>query len=76
VQGTAPFWTLYYVMTGLHVLHVSAGLTVLAWMLWKVARGNVAPPHDYPLSLAAMYWHLVDIIWIFLWPLFYLTGRA
>jgi cytochrome c oxidase subunit III len=72
--GTAPFWTLYYVMTGLHVIHVTAGLCVLLWMAGKVARRKVAPPHDHPLSLAAMYWHLVDIIWIFLWPLFYLTG--
>jgi cytochrome c oxidase subunit 3 len=73
--GLAPFWTLYYVMTGLHVLHVTAGLCVLAWVMAKIARGKVAPPHDHPLALAAMYWHLVDIIWIFLWPLFYLTGK-
>jgi len=72
--GVAPFWTLYYVMTGLHVIHVTVGLAVLAWMTLKVAHGSVAPPHDHPLALAAMYWHLVDIIWIFLWPLFYLTG--
>ena len=74
--GVAPFWTLYYVMTGLHVIHVTIGLSVLAWMTLKVARGRVKAPHDHPLSLAAMYWHLVDIIWIFLWPLFYLTGKA
>jgi cytochrome c oxidase subunit 3 len=74
--GVGPFWTLYYVMTGLHVIHVTAGLSVLAWVTWKVARGKLMPPHDHPLSLAAMYWHLVDIIWIFLWPLFYLTGKA
>lgn len=74
--GVAAFWTLYYVMTGLHVIHVSAGLIALGWMLVKVAKRTVAPPHDYPLSLAAMYWHLVDVIWIFLWPLFYLTGKV
>lgn len=76
VAGVAPFWTLYYVMTGLHVIHVTAGLSALAWMTVKVARGKVTPPHDYPLALAAMYWHLVDLVWIFLWPLFYLTGKA
>jgi cytochrome c oxidase subunit 3 len=65
--GVVPFWTLYYVMTGLHVVHVTAGLSVLGWMTWKVAHGKVAPPHDYPL---------VDIVWIFLWPLFYLTGKG
>jgi cytochrome c oxidase subunit 3 len=75
-RAAAPFWTLYYIMTGLHVIHVSAGLSVLAWVSVKVGRGKVAPPHDHPLSLAAMYWHLVDVIWIFLWPLFYLTGKT
>jgi cytochrome c oxidase subunit 3 len=76
VPGVESFWTLYYVMTGLHVFHVLAGLCTLAWVTWKVASGTVTPPHDHPLSLAAMYWHLVDIIWIVLWPLFYLTGGA
>jgi cytochrome c oxidase subunit III len=76
LPGVAPFWTLYYVMTGLHVLHVAAGLTVLTWIAWKVARRSILPPHDHPLSLAAMLWHLVDIVWIFLWPLFYLTARV
>ncbi|GAC1578021.1 MAG: cytochrome c oxidase subunit 3 family protein [Polyangiales bacterium] len=75
VPGVASFWTLYYVMTGLHVIHVTAGLCVLSYMTFKVARGTVIPPHDHPLALSAMYWHLVDIIWIFLWPLFYLTAR-
>ena len=70
--GIPPFFTLYYVMTGLHVIHVTAGLLVLSWMTYKVARGQVRPPHDHPLSLSAMYWHLVDIIWIFLWPMLYL----
>jgi|RhiMethySRZTD1v2_1073278.scaffolds.fasta_scaffold18410_3 cytochrome c oxidase subunit III len=76
VPGVAPFWTLYYVMTGLHVLHVAAGLSVLGWMSWKVARRTILPPYDHPLALAAMLWHLVDIVWIFLWPLFYLTERV
>lgn len=74
--GVASFWNLYYVMTGLHVIHVAAGLGVLGWMTWKVARGRIATPHDHPLSLAAMLWHLIDIVWIFLWPLFYLTAQA
>ena len=74
--GVASFWTLYYVMTGLHVIHVAAGLSVLGWMTWKIASRRIAPPHDHPLSLAAMLWHLVDIVWIFLWPLFYLTEHV
>ena len=72
--GIAPFFTLYYVMTGLHSIHVALGMGVIAWMMWKVARGRFVPPADHPVALGAMYWHLVDIVWIFLWPLFYLTA--
>jgi len=72
--GIAPFFTLYYLMTGLHALHVTIGMGVIIWMMWKVARGQFMPPADHPVSLGAMYWHLVDIVWIFLWPLFYLTA--
>jgi heme/copper-type cytochrome/quinol oxidase subunit 3 len=45
-------------------------------MALKVARRSILPPYDHPLSLAAMLWHLVDIVWIFLWPLFYLTEHV
>ncbi|MEO7093443.1 MAG: cytochrome c oxidase subunit 3, partial [Polyangiales bacterium] len=72
--GLPTYFTLYFLMTGLHVIHVTAGLLVLAWLGFKVWRGTLRPPKDHPLALGVMYWHLVDIIWIFLWPLFYLTG--
>ena len=72
--GIAPFFTLYYIMTGLHSIHVVIGMGVIAWMMGKVVRGRFAPPADHPVALGAMYWHLVDIVWIFLWPLFYLTA--
>jgi cytochrome c oxidase subunit 3 len=71
--GTKMFFTLYYCMTGLHALHVIAGMTVLAFLLWKVVRGELGPWAPHPLALGAIYWHLVDVIWIFLWPLFYLS---
>jgi cytochrome c oxidase subunit 3 len=74
--GLREFWTLYYATTGLHAIHVTVGMGVLAWTAWRVARGRVNPVHEHPLALAAMYWHLVDVIWIFVWPLFYLTGRG
>jgi cytochrome c oxidase subunit 3 len=57
----------------LHGLHVIIGMTVLAWMLGKVLLGDVARGHPLPLELAALYWHLVDLVWIFLYPLFYLV---
>jgi cytochrome c oxidase subunit 3 len=71
--GLPEFWTLYYVMTGIHAIHVTVGLGVLAVLLVRVARGTVAPPAVHPLEIGAVYWHLVDLVWIFLWPLFYLA---
>lgn len=71
--GLAEFWTLYYVMTGIHAVHVAVGLGVLAVLLARVARGSLGPPAVHPLELGAIYWHLVDVVWIFLWPLFYLA---
>jgi len=77
VEHTTPglglFWTLYFVMTGLHAVHVAVGVTVLGFMLVRILRGTVAPPYTHPLEIGAIYWHLVDLIWIFLWPLIYLA---
>ncbi len=71
-QGTAVFWTLYYVMTGLHALHVIGGLALLLWLGWRARRGDFDSVYHTPLELGGMYWHLVDVIWLFLWPFFYL----
>lgn len=68
------FSTLYFMMTGLHALHVLAGVTVLAWIGRLVFVGRLAGERAYPLELGVLYWHLVDAVWVFLWPLFYLTG--
>jgi cytochrome c oxidase subunit 3 len=64
VPGSSLFFTLYYFMTGLHALHVVAGLCLVAWVLIR--------PGLLRLELVALYWHFVDIIWVFLWPMFYL----
>jgi cytochrome c oxidase subunit 3 len=71
--GIGMFFTLYFCMTGLHALHVIAGMTVLGLLLARLLRGTVNPVMSHPLALGAVYWHLVDAIWIFLWPLFYLV---
>lgn len=71
-QGTMQFWNLYFGMTGLHAVHVTVGMGVLAFLSFKVARGEISAAAPHPLELGAIYWHLVDVIWIFLWPLFYL----
>jgi cytochrome c oxidase subunit 3 len=68
--GSAIFFTLYFGMTGLHAVHVSVGIVVLGYCFVQLRRGRLAP---HALEVAALYWHLVDAIWIFLWPLYYLT---
>jgi cytochrome c oxidase subunit III len=67
------FFTLYFCMTGLHAIHVIAGMCVLGFLLRQVVRGRIGPERSYPLAVGAVYWHLVDAVWIFLWPLFYLV---
>ncbi len=74
--GLAPFFTLYFIATGLHAVHVFVGASALSWLGLRVALGRVAPPREHPLALGAMYWHLVDLVWVFLWPMFYLMGRG
>ncbi|MGD0674196.1 MAG: cytochrome c oxidase subunit 3 [Polyangiaceae bacterium] len=75
--GTKMFFTLYFCMTGLHALHVMVGMGVLTFLLFKIARRKIGDWAPHPLALGAVYWHLVDVVWIFLWPLFYLIpGNA
>ncbi|MGZ3614950.1 MAG: cytochrome c oxidase subunit 3 family protein [Thermodesulfobacteriota bacterium] len=71
-KGEILFFGLYYVMTGLHGLHVFVGVCVFAVMLILIAKGTLNHMRFVPLENAGLYWHLVDIIWIFLYPLFYL----
>jgi cytochrome c oxidase subunit 3 len=59
-------------MTGLHALHVIIGAGVLGYMYWAIGQGIVRPDATVRLEAGGLYWHLVDIIWIFLFPLFYL----
>jgi cytochrome c oxidase subunit 3 len=71
-QGEILYFGLYYVMTGLHALHVIIGMAVLGFMLVFIAKGSINRESFVKLEAGALYWHLVDIIWIFLFPLFYL----
>jgi cytochrome c oxidase subunit 3 len=73
VPGLPLFWTLYFVTTGLHAVHVGVGIALLAITAWSVSRRRVLPAHPYLLENAALYWHLIDLVWIFLWPLYYLA---
>jgi cytochrome c oxidase subunit III len=69
------FFGLYFIMTGLHGLHVIVGMTVLGWVLWKNMKGKFSPQYFTPVDLGALYWHLVDLVWIYLFPLLYLVGK-
>ena len=72
--GEQVFFGLYFTMTGLHGLHVLVGVSVLAVLARMVARGSVRQDRYVHLENGGLYWHLVDVIWIFLLPLFYLAA--
>jgi cytochrome c oxidase subunit 3 len=69
------YFGLYFVMTGLHGLHVIIGMSILTWVLVKNIRGKFSPQYFTPVDLGALYWHLVDLVWIYLFPLLYLVGK-
>jgi cytochrome c oxidase subunit III len=72
--GEQIFFGLYFTMTGLHGLHIIAGMAVLAWILRMMSRDQVRQDRYIHLENGGLYWHLVDVIWIFLLPLFYLAA--
>ncbi len=71
-QGEILFFGLYFIMTGLHALHIIIGLILIAVVMWRINFGKVHAERPVLLENTGLYWHLVDIIWIFLFPLFYL----
>jgi cytochrome c oxidase subunit 3 len=73
-KGDQIFFGLYYSMTGLHALHVFAGIILLSIMLMLLIRQKISSSDFNKLENAGLYWHLVDVIWIFLLPLFYLAA--
>ncbi|MGA1361028.1 MAG: cytochrome c oxidase subunit 3 [Gemmatimonadaceae bacterium] len=70
--GTHQFFAIYYAMTGLHGIHVVVGMIVIGWLIWKGLKGHFGSKYYTPVDLGGLYWHVVDLIWIFLFPLFYL----
>jgi cytochrome c oxidase subunit 3 len=69
------FFSLYFIMTGLHALHMVIGLGIMLFMLWWAWRGGITREYYSPIEISGLYWHFVDIVWIFLFPLLYLLGR-
>jgi cytochrome c oxidase subunit 3 len=70
--GSHIFFSIYFMMTGLHGIHVLAGMLAILWALGRNLRGDFSKEYHAPVELVGLYWHLVDLIWIFLFPLLYL----
>jgi cytochrome c oxidase subunit III len=64
----------YYIMTGLHAVHMLVGMGLLAWLVLRAHQGMLTPVRYMAIEVIGLYWHFVDIVWIFLLPLLYLTG--
>jgi cytochrome c oxidase subunit 3 len=71
--GAPVYFTLYFFATGLHAFHVMVGMGVLTWVLVRTRGGAFSAVYHTPVEMGALYWHLVDLIWIFLFPLLYLV---
>ena len=71
---TDLFLSFYFIMTGLHALHMVVGLGLLLWMAWKAWRADALVEAGGPVEMTGLYWHFVDVVWIFLFPMLYLLG--
>jgi cytochrome c oxidase subunit 3 len=69
------FFSLYFAMTGMHAVHMIVGIGLLAALIVKARRGRFSAAYHTPVELTGLYWHFVDIVWIFLFPMLYLIGR-
>ena len=69
---TGVFFSIYYVMTGVHAVHIFCGMGVIAWLLWRAIRNDFDRRNFGPVDFVGLYWHLVDLVWIYLFPLLYL----
>ena len=74
VPGQAMFFGFYFLMTGLHGIHVLAGMAAIAWLAIRAKRGDFTATYWGPVDIVGLYWHLVDMVWIYLFPLLYLIS--
>ncbi len=75
-QHAQIFFSLYFAMTGIHALHMIIGLGLMVWLVVKAARNRFSTEYYNPVEVTGLYWHFVDIVWIFLFPLLYLIDRS
>jgi cytochrome c oxidase subunit III len=71
--GGDRFYTLYWITTGAHALHVTGGIGALAWTALQAKRGRYTPDDCATFEMAGLYWHFVDVMWLFIWPIYYLA---
>jgi len=76
VPNVQLFFSLYFAMTGLHALHMIIGIGLFIYLTYKAWKGTYGPDYHTPVENFGLYWHFVDIVWIFLFPLLYLVGHA
>jgi cytochrome c oxidase subunit 3 len=70
------FLCFYYIMTGIHGIHILVGIGCILWLVWEANRGTIVPEAYSTVEVVSLYWHLVDAIWLFLMPLLYLAGAG
>lgn len=73
IHNLPLYFSFYYMMTGLHGIHVLAGMCLVAWVMIRASRGEFGPHYYTPVEGVGLFWHLIDLIWIFLFPLLYLV---
>lgn len=72
--GARLFFTLYWFLTGLHLVHLAVGIAIMTWLMVRALRGTMTARRHTALELGALYWGMVDAIWVLLYPLLYVTG--
>jgi cytochrome c oxidase subunit 3 len=75
VKNVEMFYWIYFAMTGMHALHMIIGVGIMSFLLYFSIKGRYDPEYHSPVEVSGLYWHFVDIVWIFLFPLLYLLGR-
>lgn len=75
-QNVQLFFSFYFGMTGMHALHMVIGIGLLTWLTYQAWRGRFSSAYFTPVEICGLYWHFVDIVWIFLFPLLYLISRT
>jgi len=73
-KGVEIFFSLYFAMTGMHALHMVIGVGLLLWVAWLARQERFSSQYFTPVEMVGLYWHFVDIVWVFLFPLLYLIG--